>query len=140
LGALLLAIIALLSPFTVFLTFREGDVSYTIYTLFWWTRGSLSAMREWRLNAFMVMLGYLPFVASRLVVPVQFDRYYDGKTSRWMVLLAGLIGELPALLLIFGRTLEAILTQLAFPLPLHILICIIVIRWKQANYDLETFP
>ena len=140
LGALLLAIIASLSPFTVFLGIHGGDVSYTIYTLFWTTHASLSAMREWMLNELMVMLGYLPFVAFRLIVPVQFDRYYAGKTSRMMVLLAGFIGELPAILLIFGRTLDAILTQLVFPLPLHVLVCLIVILWKPVNYDLELFP
>ncbi|MHA1935398.1 MAG: hypothetical protein ACW97A_08950 [Candidatus Thorarchaeota archaeon] len=140
LGALILAIIALISPMSVQLGVHEGDESYTIYTLFWWTHSSLSVMREWRLNTFWTMLGYLPFVATRLVVPVQFDRYYAGKTSRWMVLLAGLIGELPLLLIVFGRTLESILTQLVFPLPLHILVCIIVIFWKPVNYDLEPFP
>jgi hypothetical protein len=137
---MLLAIIALLSPVTVFIGVHGGDVSYSIYTLFWTTHGSLLAMRKWMLNEFWVMLGWLPFVVIRLVVPVQFNRYYDGKTSRQMVLLAGLIGELPALLLVFGRTLDSILTQLVFPLPLHILVCIIVILWKPVNYDLELFP
>jgi hypothetical protein len=140
LGALLLAIIALISPMSVQLGVQEGDITYTIYSLFWWTHSSLSVMRTWKVTAFWEMLSFLPFVATRLVVPVQFDRYYAGKTSRWMVLLAGLIGELPLLLIVFGRTLESILTQLVFPLPLHILTSIIVILWKPVNYDLEPFP
>ena len=140
LGALLLAIIALISPITVFLTSGGGDVFYVIYSLVWSTSGSFSALREWISNEFWVMLGYLPFVALRLALPVQFDRYYAGKTSRQMVLLAGLIGEVPPLLLIFGMHPAAYLTQLVFPLPLHILICIIVIFWKPVKYDLAPFP
>ena len=139
LGGLLLAVIALISPFSVSLTAGGGDLFYTIYTVFWSNHASLSAMREWMVNEFWVMLGYLPFVAFRLAVPVQFGRYYDGKTSRRMVLLAGLIGELPALLLAFGRVPSSYLDYLVFPLPLHILVCIIVIFWKPVNYDLDPF-
>ena len=140
LGALLLAIIALFAPIVVYLAIGGEDVSYTILALWGTTSGSFSAMREWIPNEFMVMLGYFPFVALRLVVPFQFDRYYDGKTSRMMVVLSGFIGELPPLLLIFTSAPSTYLTQLVFPLPLHLLICIIVIFWKPVTYDMEPFP
>ena len=140
LGAFLLAMLALISPVTVFLATSGGEVFYTIYTLFWSTSGSFSAMREWMPNVFWVIVGYIPFVALRLVVPLQFDRYYAGRTSRQMVLLAGLIGEIPPLLLIFGSAPSMYLTQLVFSLPLHMLICVIVILWKPVKYDLEPFP
>jgi hypothetical protein len=92
-----------------------------------------------RINDFWTAFGNFPFVAFRLGVAIQFVRYYEMKTTRFTLALTGLIGEIPPFIVILGMPPTLYLSQLAFPLPFHLLLCAILVYFRPIKRKADVF-
>jgi len=133
---IILAIVGLFSPFYSIFSFSSYEITIRIYTLFVTIGGNYPRSFWVDVNVFWVIMGYLPFVAFRLGVPLQFVRYYKMKVSRFELMIAGLIGEIPPFIMIFG---SQVIATYSFPLPFHLLICGIVVLLKPVNDNEDVF-
>lgn len=133
---IILAIVGLLSPFYSRLSFSSYEISFRINTLFLMIGANYPRVFHIDFNEFWVIAGNLPFVIFRLGVPIQFMRYYEMKASRYELLMTGLAGEIPPLILILGLH---NITSFVAPLPFHLLICIIVIYFRPVNDNEDVF-
>jgi len=129
----ILAVVALLSPFIFSIHTDMYETTITIYTLFWMIYTNLSDTLVIRFNGFWSTMGYIPFVVFRLGVPIQFVRYYEMKVSSFTLAITGLAGEIPPLIMIIS------FSSIVCPLPFHLLICAIVVYLKPVNYGDDVF-
>lgn len=130
---LVLVIISLLSPFFSVITISTIETSISMHTLFWWMQIKIPGSLIIRLNDYWVLVGYIPFVAFRLGLPVQFIRYYDLKATRFALALTGFAGEIPPIILIVGLPSSLYFSQIVCPLPFHLFICTIIVLLKPAK-------
>ena len=136
---IVLAVVALLSPFIFIFRTDMYETNFLMYTLLWTIRNTSSAALVIRLNEFWVIMGYLPFVVFRLGVPIQFVRYYETRVSRFALAMTGVAGEIPPLLSFLGMLPSFAFSQIVCSLPIHLLICAIVVLLKPAKYDEDAF-
>ena len=136
---IILAVVALLSPFTISIHTDMYETTITIFTLFWMIYTNLSDTLVIRFNDFWPTLGYIPFVVFRLGVPIQFIRYYEMKVSGFTLAITGLAGEIPPLIMVLGMSPGLSFSSIVFPLPFHLLICAIVLLLKPVNYGDDVF-
>ncbi|MHA1138493.1 MAG: hypothetical protein ACTSSE_18590 [Candidatus Thorarchaeota archaeon] len=136
---IILAVVGLLSPFYAIIHISVYETTFLIYTLFLTIGYNSSGVLTIRFNEFWVILGYLPFVIFRLGVPIQFIRYYEMKTSRYALAITGLVGEIPPLLSFVGILLFTYQSSIRFSLPIHLLICAIVVYLKPVNDNEDVF-
>jgi hypothetical protein len=138
-GGIVLAIVALLSPFIFSYYSDVYETGFLAYTLLWTIESSSSGLLIIRLNAFWSILGYIPFVVFRLGVPVQFMRYYEKKTSGYSLAITGLAGEIPPLMMVLGVPLSGLGVRTVCPLPFHLLVCALIVLMKPVNYNGDVF-
>jgi hypothetical protein len=138
-GSIVLAIVALLSPFIFSYHSDAYETDFLAYTLLWTIGNSSSGFLIIRLNAFWAILGYIPFVVFRLGVPIQFIRYYEMKTSGYALAITGLAGEVPPLIMVLGTFPSLSFSSIVCPLPFHLLICAIIVLLKPVNYNDDVF-
>ena len=137
--AVLLAVVALLSPFVFSIYTDMYETTITIYTLFWMIYTNLSDTLVIRFNVFWSTMGYIPFVVFRLGVPIQFVRYYEMKVSSYTLAITGLAGEIPPLIMVLGMSPGLSFSSIVFPLPFHLLICAIVLLLKPVSNNDDVF-
>jgi hypothetical protein len=138
-GGIVLAIVALLSPFIFSFNSSAYETDFLVYTLFWMIGNNSSGLLVIRLNEFWAILGYIPFVVFRVGVPIQFIRYYEMKTSGYALAITGLAGEIPPLIMILGTFPSFSFSSIVCPLPFHLLICAIVVLLKPVIYNEDIF-
>ncbi len=136
---IILSVVGLLSPFYVIMHISEYETTFLIYTLFWTIGYNSSGILNIRFNEFWVILGYLPFVIFRLGVPIQFIRYYEMKVSGFTLAITGLVGEIPPLLSFVGILMFTYQSSIRFSLPIHLLVCAIVVYLKPVNDNEDVF-
>lgn len=124
------SVLSILSPFTVIIAFgRFGGVWMSFWTvLFHYSVGPNE--HSIVLHDIFLVMQYLPFVSIRFAFAYLLMRYYEGKTTGGMLVLSGIAGELIPTLLILSLPLSALLDQLVFPLPLHLLAGVIIVTMK----------
>jgi len=135
----ILAVVALLSPFIFSIHSDMYETTITIYTLFWMIYTNLSDTLIIRFNGFWSTMGYIPFVVFRLGVPIQFVRYYEMKVSGFTLAITGLAGEIPPLIMVLGMSPGLSFSSIVCPLPFHLLICAIVLHLKPVNNNDDVF-
>ncbi|TFG34203.1 hypothetical protein EU527_04565 [Candidatus Thorarchaeota archaeon] len=138
-SAIILAIIALLSPFFSITFVDRIETSILIQTLFFSFRTNIPGTPIIFLNDYWETIGYIPFVIFRLVVPMQFIRYYELKVTGYTLAITGLAGEIPPMLLIFSMPPTMYLSQIVCPLPFHLLICAMIIFLRPADLNSDAF-
>ena len=136
---IIVAIVALLSPFYTTIRISTYETMFRAHTLFF-TIGTLSSGGlTIQFNVFWTILGNLPFVIFRLGVPIQFNRYYEMKTSRYALAITGLAGEIPPLLAFVGILAINFPSSIVCTLPFHLLICAIVVFLKPVRDNEDVF-
>jgi hypothetical protein len=138
-GSIVLAIIALLSPFIFSYHSDLYETGFQAYTLLWTIGSSSSGSLIIRLNAFWSILGYIPFIVLRLGMPIQFIRYYEMRTSGYALAITGLAGEIPPLIMVLGTFPNLSLFSIVCPLPFHLLLCALIVLMKPVNYNGDVF-
>jgi uncharacterized protein YceK len=129
---LTVAIVSVLSPFAVIIFFgRLGGVWLSFWTvLFNYHYSNAPIEHSIVLHDPFLVMQYLPFVSIRFAFAYLMMRYYEGETTGGMLVLSGIAGELIPALLILSLPLSALLDQLVFPLPLHLLTGFIIVTVK----------
>jgi hypothetical protein len=131
-----LAIVGLLSPFYSIFSFSSYEISIRLYTLFFTIGANFPRSFIFNFNVFWVIIGNLPFVIFRLGLPFQLKRYYEMKTTRFQLVITGLVGEIPPLILLSGLL---GISSFVSPLPFHLLICGIILHLRPVNDKRDVF-
>jgi hypothetical protein len=76
----------------------------------------------------LIAIQYLPFVMLRPVLAYEFARYHEGKSTMERVTLAGILGEIP-ILLMNAFTLPVV-SEIMVPSPLHILVSVFILMYS----------
>lgn len=123
----LMAILALVAPVSLSISFREYETIYTFSGLFW--HGTRISTGIFRLENFFG--AFLPILCFRLVAALQIAKYYRGNSTRKRTALIILIGDgvyLPG-------NIVALITSFYFPglllipLPIQMIVGLLIL-WR----------
>lgn len=133
--AFLLALLGLLSPFIVTISFGLfGEVYIHIGTILF----DIQVGRRISFNEPWITFQYLIFVVFRPVFGYYFYKYYTGKTTTRQVILSGLFGEFPIIVIFILMAPSGLLSVFITPLPLHIFVGMAIIFTRP--FDLPLTP
>lgn len=137
--AVVIAIVALLSPFYAVLYSDSYETSFLMYTVLWTIDFRFPNTILISFNQFWSLLGYVPFVIFRLGVPIQFVRYYSLKVSRFSLVIAAIVGEIPPILSYSLILLNNLFNSIICSLPFHLLLCAIIVIMQPVDISSDVF-
>ncbi|TFH11649.1 MAG: hypothetical protein E4H14_00385 [Candidatus Thorarchaeota archaeon] len=123
----MMAILALLAPVSLTISFREYETIYTFSALIW--HGTRFSTGIFRMENFFG--AFLPILCLRLASALQTANYYRGNTTRKRTALIILIGEGPYLLsnIVALFSFLQLPGLLIIPLPIQMIVGLLIL-WR----------